>query len=1384
MDERESALLARGLRQVAVIAAASKMNERTRSHVRNGQLGQAGADRHFAPVTINGVEYVARFDSGADVSIMPRNLFALQPRAVQDGLADAGFPMTLLNYEGKEGGRPDGRVALFAHVFAQTKARGEMGPPDMLDGEQSVQFYVVPHGDVVTIGNDVLFKRGIFNDLSKRLLDLDCEVEFPAMLGPVVTPSDLPRPLNEAEDWRPATFLSPVPGDDADSLPLPDTSAARVAPRRYSRAEISLWQETQTDWPALKDMIVDYLYEHQELFGPAPSREASPLPKIVIDVKTVKDGPPILDGLSRYCPPAKYEKAMAAHARLEAEGFVATCTREELQNIFAHVYVWKKDGSIRCTLDVSTFNNRVERREVVMPDMRFFTTQMQGCSVFSDLDWRDFFFSFHYDDATSKMFGFVLPDGKTFARYLAMVMGLHNSPGIAQELANRLVAVPLRAEFNKMTVDIGRVPTAVHGIANYMDNSTLFSRAAVRPDPSSAETESLARKHFLEAVVPFLELSGRLGLRFKPNNSRLVRKTSQTLGTVTDGVTVTVDPERVAGYHGLEPAAAKTIKYVYHVRGLFSYYQRFVGTAEYARDVHLFTDMIVTHNRTRQQISTLWTAAHDAAFKRLRDGLLQAMPKYVLDPRRPLYAQMDASNVGWGGTLFQYDTEGYACPVTLFAYLWNENQKGYGTKEQECCAMVETMRMLRRLRLPTELVLRTDHNNLIYMRKSDSEMLRRWYFELLSYGYVSFQHIPGIVNSQDHPSRIATATHPAGEGSVPEPRFHGRETPLQHAAFVAAVATRASARRPLTFKDAVSRRLDARAAEFVPARPPAADKVEARPAAAGKMADKVVGKEALTPVARAAQEEVPPVPDTSTRVPGIVPTREPGGGGVHLPFLQRIADLQAALISAEELSDMKKAREFNLVGGSAGRPQYWTRKGKIVIPSTAFDMQREILDEGHERQHHGGEHDLQARTSHFYWKNKAEGIAEHIRSCPACQVNRAPRLGGEPGAPHINNSGGPFRVVIADHVPMGTKSIEGYTAFVTFTDAFTRWTEAYPVRSLSAPDTLSAFTYFRTRHSLPAVVQVDNHGAFKGEFAAYCREVGVTIKEIESYHAEANARGERQHGTIREKLRAYCSAGKYGLWAQALPFIMEACMTMHNRSLGMTPFRALYGRQHTSAFDLRVGAEFLGVTVEQYQDIIRAVHDELSVRDELRSDLQRSEMMKERGPAPTFKPGEKVVLWFPTRESKDHSYYQRGYEVVAEVRPDFYEIQRRELDGSVSWKDTVPVKRLRAYVERAGAPDGGMYMDIRDGHRVVDAIIGHTVRDERYRFKVRWKQYGPDLGDGENVTPYAELRSLMRNCKEMLLDYCEKNGIRYYKLERQRAAEAREARDDAEDETS
>jgi hypothetical protein len=312
-------------------------------------------------------------------------------------------------------------------------------------------------------------------------------------------------------------------------------------------------------------------------------------------------------------------------------------------------------------------------------------------------------------------------------------------------------------------------------------------------------------------------------------------------------------------------------------------------------------------------------------------------------------------------------------------------------------------------------------------------------------------------------------------------------------------------------------------------------------------------------------------------------------------------------------------------------------------------------------------------------------------------------------------------------------------------------------------------------------VQVDNHGAFAGEFETYCNNAGVKIKRIESYHAQANARGERPHALIRSKLSAYCSAGKHTLWAQALPFIMEACMTTFNRNIGMTPFQALYGRSHTSSFDLKVGAEFLNITIDQYQDVIHAVQRTLDVRNELASDLQYEYLVGDKPPSPTFKKGDAVALWFPTRPTKNHSYWHRGYVIMDQPRPDFYTVGQKELDGSISKTETVPVKRLRMY-DATRSPDGGVWMELKDRCRVVDSIAGHTVKDGRYRFKVKWRNYDQqDLGDGENVTPFAELRSLMRNCKEQLAAYCKSHGIKYYLLERQRATEARETREEDDD---
>jgi len=152
---------------------------------------------------------------------------------------------------------------------------------------------------------------------------------------------------------------------------------------------------------------------------------------------------------------------MLAHEKLNAAGITEPCTAADIDHCNAIVYVVKEGKEIRITIDLSTLNGFVERKEVIMPDMATFYNITQGASVFSDLDWRQFFHTFECDEATSRLFGFCLPDG-SLGRFIVLAMGLHNSPAIAQEIVHEKVITPLRVIYNQTLVLASGTPRPQH----------------------------------------------------------------------------------------------------------------------------------------------------------------------------------------------------------------------------------------------------------------------------------------------------------------------------------------------------------------------------------------------------------------------------------------------------------------------------------------------------------------------------------------------------------------------------------------------------------------------------------------------------------------------------------------------------------------------------------------------------------------------------------------------------------------------------------------------------------------------------------------------------------------------------------------------------------
>ena len=331
--------------------------------------------------------------------------------------------------------------------------------------------------------------------------------------------------------------------------------------------------------------------------------------------------------------------------------------------------------------------------------------------------------------------------------------------------------------------------------------------------------------------------------------------------------------------------------------------------------------------------------------------------------------------------------------------------------------------------------------------------------------------------------------------------------------------------------------------------------------------------------------------------------------------------------------------------------------------------------------------------------------------------------------------------------------------------------------SLSAKDSLSGLELFKTLYGLPYVVQTDDSGSFAGCFSEYLAATNTTHNISPAYHPEGQARGERQHAVAWDKLRAALPNGNFKHWDTMTPFIIESINTSYNRGIMMSPYEALYGRQARMVADQSFFSKqnFTNYSIEDYHQTLEVLRGQIITRDLARSFVQRDDIAHERGTAPKFANGDNVVLWFPTRETKAHSFWKPGYVVLHEDSPDFYMLGKREPDGSIANYKVVPAKRLRAF-DASRTPDFGLSMDVKDDHGIVESIVSHR-RDGSsgdYSFFVKWAGR-----EGATSISKAELPTLMRNCKDSMRAYCKSKKIAWAHLMDQRKRQNAQEHGDA-----
>ncbi|XP_043944941.1 uncharacterized protein K02A2.6-like [Protopterus annectens] len=285
------------------------------------------------------------------------------------------------------------------------------------------------------------------------------------------------------------------------------------------------------------------------------------------------------------------------------------------------------------------------------------------------------------------------------------------------------------------------------------------------------------------------------------------------------------------------------------------------------------------------------------------------------------------------------------------------------------------------------------------------------------------------------------------------------------------------------------------------------------------------------------------------------------------------------LVSAKELSEWTRkdpvlARVFQWVqqGWTTQQPDpvfrpYEVRKtelsvqdgcvlwgARVIIPPPG---RRALLQQLH--QGHVGITRMKALAqSYFWWPKLDHGIEVAVKECNTCQQHRnlpvaAPLHPWEwPSRPwqrlHIDYAG-PF---------MGAM-------FLIIMDAYSKWMDAYPVKTPTSTITIECLRKSFSSQGLPETLVSDNASCFMSEeFKGFLEKNGIVHVTSAPYHAASNGCAERAVQTFKAMMK---KAGDGSMAAKVSRVLFNYRITPQSTT-GLSPAEMLQGRRLRSTLDL------------------------------------------------------------------------------------------------------------------------------------------------------------------------------------------------------------------------
>jgi hypothetical protein len=233
---------------------------------------------------------------------------------------------------------------------------------------------------------------------------------------------------------------------------------------------------------------------------------------------------------------------------------------------------------------------------------------------------------------------------------------------------------------------------------------------------------------------------------------------------------------------------------------------------------------------------------------------------------------------------------------------------------------------------------------------------------------------------------------------------------------------------------------------------------------------------------------------------------------------------------------------------------------QLVVPQP---LRKHVLQSSHDAPmggHYGFNRMFYRIRQHFYWPGMANDIQEYINTCHSCNARKDPLKKGIGDLQPLEATE-PFDIIGMDLVGPLKATKEGYLYVLTIQDLFSKWVEAFPIRSKNATDIADIIVReIVCRFGSPRQILSDCGKEFDNQILAQiCKLIGSVKIFTAPYRPQTDGQVERFNKTLLKQLSHYSNEHTDD-WNKFLPHALFAYRVTPQTSTKASPFEILFGR--------------------------------------------------------------------------------------------------------------------------------------------------------------------------------------------------------------------------------